>query len=771
MKKQLLYATALGLSIVFPWSSFTASTQMPQPIMMNKNSITARMLLNDINNFAAQKQIPSLSQSIQLFITRLSFEANHGLLSQQEVDQLRTNAFNAVKNIKEAKLLATQLYEKTKHIQSMPLPTLPRAIAAPSANSEEIKNSYVNALIKQLFERSMMKQNPSLSTTFESALQIIKDAPKKSWERTKATYQYQDIKKRLTTLMRALSVGDMKEVNTQINKLPAFLRKPNAALFSFQDYLSKSYKNQSYQNILQTLVREANLFTTTSIATMNEVITQANKELLPPPNLIETPADNETRIHVIADIEGTIQKVKTFAEKSDILVLNPNDPTDYKATLRGNNTQLIFLGDSIDKGPNSKWVLQFLIHLKRTYPNQVTLIMGNRDINKLRFFGLKELTDAALKMDEDTTKFWPNRFRLSGWEPAFKNWLNKKVTTADGKEMQLASIDGVPTEYTHGKNPQTDKILKLKFLMQETLGAGMLIKDDKIVSDQNAFDDFKKEINAATDKQAYDAYIAFVSPGGLVAQYLQLAELIHWDKATGTLFMHGGIAEKNFGYVPETAKGRNDAKTIANTDEWIPALNRWGQDRIKDALKGNIDGALPIVEYQEPTIIINKDGLQIWDPTTPNPYSVVQVRPFGPDRNLAPMSNKLIAQLLKDAINKLIVGHSPVGEVPVIIKNEDGTFISVVADTSYAAAPHPRNGVIEVTKGGVKVYADYYENKGTIKNELIYSSQDPRIGTAEMLNGKKYWNISTIHDGKDMLQGTWAAPAVTYQIVPIAPVK
>ncbi|HEV2601959.1 MAG TPA: metallophosphoesterase [Candidatus Babeliales bacterium] len=481
---------------------------------------------------------------------------------------------------------------------------------------------------------------------------------------------------------------------------------------------------------------------------------------------ISTIPQNEPRIHIIADIEGSWEKVRTFAEKSDILFLNPDDPSDYRATIRGENVLFIFIGDAFDKEADNEKIALFLIHLKKTYPDKVILLLGNRDINKLRFFGLQELTNTALNMDDDTTKFLPNRFRLSGWEPLFKNWLSKIVITADGQETRLNLIDGIPTEYTHGKNQEADKILKLKFLFQETLGAGMLIKDNALISTRNAFDNFKKEIQAKTDKQAYDAYIEFVKPEGLVVEYLQLAQLVYLDKATGTIFIHGGLSHENFGYVPETANGKNDSQRIADIDRWIEALNHWAQERIQDGITGNVDGVLPLIEYQEPTIITNKDGLKIWG-TEPNPYSVIQVRPWGPDKNLAPLNDELIALLLKHGINKIVFGHSPVGEVPAIAKNEDGTFISVAADTSYANAPHTRNAVVEVTKGGVTVYADYYENKGTVKNTLVYSSNDPRVGISTMIDGKKYWNISPIHDDTDMLQANWSAPAVTYQIVPI----
>ncbi|HEV2601490.1 MAG TPA: metallophosphoesterase [Candidatus Babeliales bacterium] len=487
-------------------------------------------------------------------------------------------------------------------------------------------------------------------------------------------------------------------------------------------------------------------------------------------------ADERPRIHVSADIEGNWDKVKTFVEKSDIVFFeHPDDPNDYKATIQNKNAQFVFLGDALDKGPNNRQVLQFLIHLKKRYPKQVTLIMGNRDINKLRFHALSELTDEAIKLDT-ANKFLPNKFRLSGWENLFNEWLEGKLNKKTGEMQKLNLVDGTPSIYTNGTLATTDKILKLKFLMQETLGAGLAFNREtgEITSPQNAFDDFKKESKAKTDEEAFNKYMEFVGPKGLVMEYLQLAEIIHFDKHTGTLFMHGGLSNENFGYIPETVKGNGKIQKIENNiPQWVNNLNHWAQDRIKDGIKKNVNGVLPLIEYQEPETK-EEDGLIFWDPNKPNPYSVVQARPWGPDKNLKALDPKLVKKLIQLGVNKIVFGHSPVGEVPVIIKGEKG-FISIAADTSYARAPYPRNAVIEITKDSATIYADYYEtskdkmnNDIVTKNELTYSSKDPRVGVSKVIDKKTYWNISPIHDGKDMLQGTWSVPAVQYRIAPMA---
>ena len=53
-----------------------------------------------------------------------------------------------------------------------------------------------------------------------------------------------------------------------------------------------------------------------------------------------------------------------------------------------------FGGDVCDKAPGSLQITQQLVSAKKRYPDRVFLIVGNRDMNKLRL--LFELTDEAM---------------------------------------------------------------------------------------------------------------------------------------------------------------------------------------------------------------------------------------------------------------------------------------------------------------------------------------------------------------------------------------
>lgn len=80
------------------------------------------------------------------------------------------------------------------------------------------------------------------------------------------------------------------------------------------------------------------------------------------------------------DVEGNLDFWNKYVCHSKVL---------SRDSITGNlilHEQCMFVygGDTCDRGCGDLQVLKDLIYLKETYPGQVYLIMGNRDINKLR---------------------------------------------------------------------------------------------------------------------------------------------------------------------------------------------------------------------------------------------------------------------------------------------------------------------------------------------------------------------------------------------------
>jgi hypothetical protein len=442
-----------------------------------------------------------------------------------------------------------------------------------------------------------------------------------------------------------------------------------------------------------------------------------------------SPLARASTLGVIADIEGDWRKIHSFASNSNILTIKSDDPAHFDAELSG-DSKLVFLGDSIDKGPNNLKVLSFLIYLKHKYPDRVVFIQGNRDANKLRF--IWELKPQALALNDPAEHLSLDRFRLNSWAKAFSQFISTEA---------LAQVDSVPTPYTHGTDLINDRILKMKWMLKDTMGC------------PTTFQDLKGEMDHAPDTAVAEQLLSWVSQEGLLAEYLRLSDLAYLDEPTGSLFVHGGISVENFGVIPESRLGRSDSSKITDVRAWIATLNAWSQARIQQGLAGDIEGALPLIQYQEPQVVLNAVGAQTWG--LPNGISIAQGRPWSETFNLDPyhsagLSPELIAHLQASGISKILFGHSPVGQVPVMMKS--GDFLVVACDTSVTTPP--RVATIEVSDSGVQITATYM--KGATPVKFTANSADATTGTQRSL---------TMEDGTEM--PLWNLGSITSEVDPL----
>lgn len=80
------------------------------------------------------------------------------------------------------------------------------------------------------------------------------------------------------------------------------------------------------------------------------------------------------------DVEGNLDFWNRYVEFSEVL----HRDTAGKLVLNY-GCHFIYGGDTCDRGNGDLSVLRDLVYLKETYQDRVHLLMGNRDINKMRF--------------------------------------------------------------------------------------------------------------------------------------------------------------------------------------------------------------------------------------------------------------------------------------------------------------------------------------------------------------------------------------------------
>ena len=81
-----------------------------------------------------------------------------------------------------------------------------------------------------------------------------------------------------------------------------------------------------------------------------------------------------------SDVEGNLKYWNRVIEHSKVLSRNDRGVIELLE-----DGYFVYGGDTCDRGCGDLQILRELILLKKTYPLRVHLLVGNRDVNKLRF--------------------------------------------------------------------------------------------------------------------------------------------------------------------------------------------------------------------------------------------------------------------------------------------------------------------------------------------------------------------------------------------------
>jgi hypothetical protein len=189
------------------------------------------------------------------------------------------------------------------------------------------------------------------------------------------------------------------------------------------------------------------------------------------------------QIAYLTDTEGIWPKLLTFLERNPFVWLDPNERLCVKP-----GAVFVFGGDAIDRGPDSRRLVNLFIEAKERQPDQVILLAGNRDLNKLRL-----------------------RRELAGFPP--------RRATEDVVQGPRAEL--------------------LRWIFANTMGA------------KDAFAHRKTELSRQKiieDDEVVQSYLDDIQVNGPLYHYLSLCQLAYREQET--LFVHGGVTEENLGVVP-----------------------------------------------------------------------------------------------------------------------------------------------------------------------------------------------------------------------------
>ncbi len=208
----------------------------------------------------------------------------------------------------------------------------------------------------------------------------------------------------------------------------------------------------------------------------------------------------------------------------------------------------------------------------------------------------------------------------------------------------------------------------LRWIFANTMGA------------PKAFEFRAAELGTTDDERVVQSYLDDLAPGGPLRAYL--AECRLGFRAGATLFLHGGVTADNFGIVPGGAPQ-------ATAEGWLRALNAFYAGEIAAFQAGREPAAL--IAYQRPL-----PGTHL------NQTSVVYARPTDELGNPHLPDADAIARLRREGIGRLVVGHTPSGDCPAILR--DGDFELVLADNSYAKVE--RGSQVAISDDLVRIHGE-----------------------------------------------------------------
>jgi hypothetical protein len=192
----------------------------------------------------------------------------------------------------------------------------------------------------------------------------------------------------------------------------------------------------------------------------------------------------------------------------------------------------------------------------------------------------------------------------------------------------------------------------LRWIFEHTMGA------------KSAFAHRAEELAAegrgSSDDDVVESFVEDLAPGGDLRAYLAECRLGH--RAGATLFFHGGVTDENFGCVPDRSE------RLVDVDAWVAGLNDFFAREMDAFVSGRAPAAL--IAYQAPL-----------EGTLANPGSVVYSRLTDERANPHLPSREVIARLRASGVGRIVVGHTPSGDCPAIVRDDD--FELVLADNSY----------------------------------------------------------------------------------------
>ncbi|KAL7523580.1 hypothetical protein ACHAXR_002251, partial [Thalassiosira sp. AJA248-18] len=433
----------------------------------------------------------------------------------------------------------------------------------------------------------------------------------------------------------------------------------------------------------------------------------------------EEEEEGQFRIGYLSDIEGHWDYFLESVQRSNVLDWEEREcpPSVKKKSGNGEikfqrlvlrpNTHFIYGGDTVDKGPGDIRLVRALVSLKKRYPKRVHLLVGNRDLNKLRFPSELSEKDMKRPLDDIGKPFWDPKAK------SLKEYLEDlRETNADNG----ASLEKLNT-----------RAERLRYMLKHTLGCPdtFEFRREEIQTLRSIYNEYpphsethdvtpihSKPVSLSelmtvevTDEDVVDSFLYEIGrPEGSLRQYLHLSSIA--AIVGNTIFVHGAIDSLTMKFVPALdtkfqvptsppppfeapyATTPTDGEIIENVHDWFRSLNHYLQHGLEDFVKRqewndehNTRGGEALLAIQNRpsmwgrSVVCNSyaDGGVI---TTEAAVEARKHALHAAQKQLDPLAFEGIASnvmdpvpskwLLEHGIQRVVVGHKPTGDCPAV---------------------------------------------------------------------------------------------------------
>ena len=252
----------------------------------------------------------------------------------------------------------------------------------------------------------------------------------------------------------------------------------------------------------------------------------------------------ERTVFVIGDLHGDVDCGKYWVEKLQLADL------EDKKWLRP-EASLVFLGDYCDKGPFSFQTMNFVKSLTDAFPDKVTALMGNHELELLR------------DRDEKTVSKYMHLSWSAVHPGEYKNYLTDREWD-DKDDFVLDVLLNASIEIY--SNRWHDRV-------QITPGAPT---NEKYVSITQILEDDLRPLVSERLQEYQAAYLKAFASNTTLGQWVESLKVAHVE--LDTFFTHGGLHPKmaeEILAVGGVDNLNNIVRANATTEKFVPFMDTW----------------------------------------------------------------------------------------------------------------------------------------------------------------------------------------------------